>query len=144
MFTENPHSIKKITAGGLVFNIKNEILLIKKKNLWDLPKGKLDFLETLENAAIREVVEETGIDERYLKLIKPITSTDYFSKKNGKKHHKKANWFLMKYYGNDMTLFPDHSESIQDAIWVSFENLPLFLKNSRKYVSEVITAFDFN
>ena len=144
MFTETSLSIKNITAGGLVLNLKNEILLIRKKDLWDLPKGKLDFLETLENAAIREVVEETGIDERYLKIIKPITSTDYFSKKNGKKHHKIANWFLMKYYGNDMTLFPDPRESIQDARWVSFEDLPHFLKNSRKYVSEVITAFDFN
>lgn len=144
MITKSDISIKNITAGGLVFNKKNDVLLIKKKKKWDLPKGKLDNFETLENAAIREVVEETGIDEKYLKLIKPITSTDYFSKKNGKIISKKANWFLMKYYGDDMSLFPDPGESIQEAKWVSFDDLPHFLRNSRKYVSEVITAFDFN
>ena len=141
MITQPTLSKKQITAGGLVLNYKNEILFIKKKNLWDLPKGKLDIFETLENAAIREVVEETGINERYLKLIKPLVSTNYFSKKNGKKIPKKANWFLMHYHSNDLELFPDSSESIIDAKWVSLSDVSFFLNKSRNYVSPVISAY---
>ncbi len=141
MITETALSLKQITAGGLVLNVKNEILLIQKKKLWDLPKGKLDFFETLENAAIREVVEETGINERYLELVKPLTSTNYFSKKNGKAIPKKANWFLMHYHSYDLELFPDPSESIDIAKWVCLSEISSYLKNSRDYVSPVISTF---
>ena len=51
-----------ITAGGLVINKDSKVLFIYRKNKWDLPKGKLDEGENLEEAAIREVVEETGLD----------------------------------------------------------------------------------
>ena len=45
-------------AGGVVQNNKDEILVIYRKKKWDLPKGKLDYEETPEGAAIREVKEE--------------------------------------------------------------------------------------
>jgi hypothetical protein len=47
-------------SGGIVFNQKNEILLIKRLGKWDLPKGKIKKSETLEECAIREIEEETG------------------------------------------------------------------------------------
>src|ERR1700704_2258892 len=49
-------------AGGLVINEKNEILMIFRRGSWDLPKGKLDNGEKLEECAIREVKEETGLN----------------------------------------------------------------------------------
>ncbi len=49
-------------AGGLVYNKKNEVLFIFRNGKWDLPKGGLEKGETNEIAAIREVKEETGID----------------------------------------------------------------------------------
>jgi ADP-ribose pyrophosphatase YjhB (NUDIX family) len=49
-----------MAAGGLVENEHGEILLIYRKKHWDLPKGKLDAGETLEECAVREVEEETG------------------------------------------------------------------------------------
>ena len=54
-------------AGGLVRNKKGKMLFIFRKNKWDLPKGKVDKGETLENGAMREVEEETGVKK--LKLI---------------------------------------------------------------------------
>src|SRR5690348_4880805 len=48
-------------AGGVVFNDSGQILVIFRKKKWDLPKGKLDYGETPEDAALREVKEECGI-----------------------------------------------------------------------------------
>ena len=50
-----------IAAGGLVLNEKNELLMIFRRGFWDLPKGKVDEGETLEQCAVREVKEETGL-----------------------------------------------------------------------------------
>ena len=48
-------------GGGLVFNKKGEFLIIKRNDVWDLPKGKLEKGEDFETAALREVKEETGL-----------------------------------------------------------------------------------
>ena len=80
---------KKITAGGLVVNQYNEVLFIFRKNLWDLPKGKIEFYETLEKAALREVIEETGVLENCLELVKPLVYTTYQTKKKGRTIEKK-------------------------------------------------------
>ena len=140
-WVRNNINYKKETAGGLVLNNKNELLLIYRKNLWDLPKGKLDMQETYECAALREVVEETGVLGCKLKLIKPLISTNYYSNKKNKTIIKTAKWFLMYYGNNDLTLTPDHDESISEAKWVPISELNAFLKSSRNYVSEVINCF---
>ena len=128
------------TAGGIV--LKNDkILFIFKRGMWDLPKGKLDMQETYECAALREVVEETGVLGCKLKLIKPLISTNYYSNKKNKTITKTAKWFLMYYGNNDLTLIPDHKESISEAKWVPISELNTFLKSSRNYVSEVINCF---
>ncbi len=68
---------KKFTViqagGGLITNQKDEILLIFRRDKWDLPKGKLDKGETLEQCALREVQEETGL--RKVTLQSPLTET---------------------------------------------------------------------
>ncbi len=59
---------KPVTAaGGLVENEKGEVLLIFRRGKWDLPKGKLDPGETIEQCAVREVEEETGLKNIELK-----------------------------------------------------------------------------
>ena len=45
-------------AGGLVYNIENQLLMIFRNNKWDLPKGKLEVGENIQECAIREVEEE--------------------------------------------------------------------------------------
>ena len=50
-------------AGGFVHTDKNEVLLIYRRGKWDLPKGKLDEGEDLEACALREIKEETGLQQ---------------------------------------------------------------------------------
>jgi hypothetical protein len=48
-------------GGGLVYNDAGDIMMIFRRGKWDLPKGKLDKGETIDECALREVGEETGI-----------------------------------------------------------------------------------
>ena len=130
-----------ITAGGLVINNNNKALFIYRKNKWDLPKGKLDDGENLEEAAIREVVEETGLDSNKLSIIKPLLSTGYKSFVNGKSVNKRAAWFLMNYEGIESNLIPQYDEGIEEVIWVEFSNIEYYLHHSRKYI---IPVFDYH
>ena len=130
-----------ITAGGLVINKNSEILFIYRKNKWDLPKGKLDEGENLEEAAIREVVEETGLDIKKLSINKPLLSTGYKSFVNGKTVNKRAAWFLMNYEGNENNLIPQYDEGIEEVVWVDFSNIEYYLSQSRKYI---IPVFDYH
>ena len=58
-------------AGGIVINDNQEIAIVNQNhNSWSLPKGHVDKGETILDAAIREIYEETGIKD--LKLIKPL------------------------------------------------------------------------
>lgn len=132
---------KKITAGGLVLNQYNEVLFIFRKNLWDLPKGKIEYYETLEKAALREVVEETGVLENCLELVKPLVYTTYQTKKKGKTIEKKTKWFLMKYKSNNLKLYPQTEESIEQALWVPINDLSKYLDKSRKYVVNVMQEY---
>ena len=68
---------KIIAAGGLVLNEKNELLMIFRRNKWDLPKGKLDEGESIEACALREVKEETGLQKLKLEKFIDITFHDY-------------------------------------------------------------------
>ncbi|MEO0902874.1 MAG: NUDIX domain-containing protein, partial [Bacteroidota bacterium] len=52
-----------VAAGGFVTNSKGKVLFIYRNEKWDLPKGKVDKGESIENAAIREVEEETGVTD---------------------------------------------------------------------------------
>lgn len=69
-------------CGGLVQNDKQEILFIYRRKKWDLPKGKLDKGETLEECAIREVMEETGAKNIALENLRLETFHIYIEKIN--------------------------------------------------------------
>lgn len=103
-------------AGGLVLNTDNEILFIKRFNVWDLPKGKIEKNEQKEEAAIREVEEECGITG--LKIEQFLLTTYHFYKMSGKMKIKETFWYLMKtnYSGE---LIPQLEEGITQ---VCFKN----------------------
>ncbi|MGB1451658.1 MAG: NUDIX hydrolase, partial [Marinirhabdus sp.] len=102
LYHKNPEKIERFlrkklpvveAAGGLVFNQKKEILFIKRNNKWDLPKGKIEKNETHEAAAIREVVEETGVQD--LKINRFIAQTYHVFKRSGKFKLKVTYWYEM-------------------------------------------------
>ncbi len=114
-------------AGGLVTNSNKEYLFIFRNNKWDLPKGGIEKKEKIKDAAVREVNEETGVEN--LEIIKPLPMTYHFFKKNGVFKLKKTFWYLMKTKFKDK-LKPQHSEGIKKVEWKSRKDLNEIFKNS--------------
>ena len=103
-------------SGGLVQNQNGEFLFIKRFGIWDLPKGKLKKNESVEIGAIREVMEETGINEP--KIICKIPSTYHIYKVKEKFILKETSWFLMQ-AKNQENLVPQLEEDITTAKWLT-------------------------
>ena len=114
-------------GGGLVQNKRQEILMIYRLGKWDLPKGKLDEGETIEECAKREVEEETGLQKT--EIIKPLKITYHTYVQFGKHNLKETHWYLMKAKA-DEKLVPQTEEEISEIIWVKKEDLQPYLQNT--------------
>lgn len=124
-------------AGGLVRNSDGEYLLIYRNGFWDLPKGKQELYEMIENCALREVEEECGISD--LKLGEQICMTDHTYTRDGLLMLKHTYWFYMDYAGNS-ELKPQTEEGISKAKWVNKFDLAPYLKNTYPTIIEVFKA----
>jgi len=120
-------------AGGVVRNSKSEFLLIKRFGIWDLPKGKIEKGETTNEAAIREVREETGLNNIIITLSLPDTYHIYFQRK--KWWLKKTYWFLME-SKKDEKLVPETKEDITEAIWMKKQDAKLAMSNSYRSLKD--------
>lgn len=105
-------------AGGLVFNASEELLFIFRRGYWDLPKGKIDKGESREEAAVREVQEETGLQTLELGAACATTHHTYRDGK-GRRILKHTYWFRMQTDGGVLT--PQAEEDIELAVWMSLE-----------------------
>jgi 8-oxo-dGTP pyrophosphatase MutT (NUDIX family) len=114
-------------AGGLVEHTDGRYLFIYRNDKWDLPKGKIEKNEVIIDAAIREVIEETGVGD--LMATKPLNTTYHVFNAKGKFKLKKTYWFLMK-SNYDGPLVPQEEENIQAAVWRSKTDFPLLMKNA--------------
>ncbi len=103
-------------AGGIVRNEKNELLVIFHRERWSLPKGGVEWLENPEDAAIREVKEETGVQDLALEGF--IEHTFHTFRKNKKWLLKKTYWYLMR-TDSSQELVPQEEEQITDIRWVN-------------------------
>ena len=121
-------------AGGLVSNRRGDYLLIRRDGLWDLPKGHQEPGEDIRTTALREVQEETGVDN--LKLRKLICITDHCYFRNSMWHLKHTWWYDML-YNEPVELVPQKEEDITKAAWVARSSLPPFLKNTYPSIAEV-------
>ena len=102
-------------GGGVVRNPKGEILAIYRRNRWDLPKGKLDPGETFAEAAVREVMEETGIRDVTLgPLI--TTSMHAFRTRRNQRALKVTKWYAMT--SPKQKLKWQVEEDIEEATWI--------------------------
>ena len=134
----NPQII--VAGGGLIFNENNHLLMIFRRGFWDLPKGKLDEGETIEACAVREIQEETGLQEVALHKFIGITEHLYFDKYVNKEVIKQSHWYLMSTNGSQ-TLTPQTEEDITEICWVSKADLPNYLSKSYPGIVEIINQY---
>ncbi|MBW8361373.1 MAG: NUDIX domain-containing protein [Kaistella sp.] len=132
-------------AGGIVSNSNGEILFIKRLGKWDLPKGKIEEGESLEQTALREVEEETGLKD--LILEKFLNNTFHiYTERNGDRVLKTTYWFQMTCVG-DQKAIPQTEEGITDVAWktndeIQEEVLPSTFKNIKLILNEFWSEVD--
>ena len=129
-------------AGGLIQNREQAVLLIYRREFWDMPKGKRELGESLEETALREVQEETGLGE--MLLGDRITFKGYLNQATyhsypfkGKQAMKISHWFRMTYQGESIPI-PQTEEDIEEIRWVKVEDLPKFFSRMYPSIQDVL------
>jgi 8-oxo-dGTP pyrophosphatase MutT (NUDIX family) len=114
-------------GGGLVYNKKGEVLFIFRGGKWDLPKGGTEKGEEIEDTAMREVEEETGVNK--LRITKKLQKTYHIFRRNGTYRLKITHWFEMQ---SDFEGIPvgQIEEGIEKAVWLHPSEMQNVLKNS--------------
>ena len=121
-------------AGGLVQNRAGDYLMIFRRDKWDLPKGKREPGEDVATTALREVQEETGLDD--LNLKNKICVTNHVYHLNGAFILKHTHWYNML-YAKPVDLVPQTEEDINIATWIAKSSLPDKLSNTYPSIIEV-------
>jgi len=125
-------------GGGLVKNDKNELLFIERNEKWDLPKGRAEKGEDIETTSLREVEEETGVQN--LLINRFLQETYHIYKNKGKYNLKVTYWYLMEtnYSGE---LKPQTEEGITQAVWKTKEQAKAAMSNSYSNVVLLTEAY---
>ena len=113
---------EETSAGGLVVDEQGRAAIISRRNkrgrlVWSLPKGHLEVGESLEDAAVREVSEETGILGR---VLAPLGVIDFYFTADDQRIHKTVHHFLLRAEGGQLS--SDDSE-VEATLWVPLEEL---------------------
>lgn len=103
-------------AGGIVNTPDGRTLLINRNDRWDLPKGKVEDGESTNQAALREVSEETGVADLSLGAL--LTSTYHIYNTYGDWTLKQTWWYLMSTPLPSPTK-PQSEEGITQAVWLT-------------------------
>lgn len=130
-------------AGGVLFRERGEgpeaeVLLIFRRGVWDLPKGKIEPGERIEECALREVSEEVG--SSLPKLHTRLKDTYHEYREDGELTGKTTHWFAMSLSNYADDLEPEKEEGIEELEWMP-------LSKARSAVGydnliEVLHAFD--
>lgn len=126
---------KVVAAGGKVRNNNNQILFIYRNGKWDLPKGKAEPKETIDKTALREVEEETGIQN--LSISNPLEITYHIFKRNGDYQLKITYWFEMfSDFSGPFT--PQIEEGITKVEWISQDQIPQIMQNTYANIKNLV------
>jgi len=128
-------------GGGLVYNKDGDVLFIFRNGKWDLAKGGMEKNETIEETAIREVEEETGVTG--LVITEKLQKTYHIFKRNGRYKLKITQWFEMqtKFEGIPQG---QADEGIDKVEWVNPKNIPMLLENSYENIKLLFEAEEYN
>jgi 8-oxo-dGTP pyrophosphatase MutT (NUDIX family) len=140
-----PRRLKRVeetSAGGLVVERRDDgspqaalIGRIDRRGrlLWSLPKGHVEAGETTEDAAVREVMEETGITGR---VVAPLGTIDFWFVAEGRRIHKTVHHFLLLAQGGELS---DEDVEVEQVEWVPLDQLAerLAYADERRLVEQV-------
>lgn len=128
------------SAGGVVIRTVDgrvEVALVHRRSprLWALPKGTPDSGETLEETALRETREETGLE---VEIEAPLTAIRYYFVRGTTRFHKTVHFFLMRATGGSVG---EHDAEFDEASWVGVdEALALLTHATERSVLEQAAA----
>ncbi|GEL19396.1 hypothetical protein PA7_32330 [Pseudonocardia asaccharolytica DSM 44247 = NBRC 16224] len=115
------------SAGGLVVDHHHGTAAVigrldrRGRLLWSLPKGHIEAGETAEEAAVREVEEETGIIGR---VVAPLGTIDFWFVAEDRRVHKTVHHFLMRALGGELS---DSDVEVSEVAWVPLDELESLL-----------------
>ena len=128
----------RISSGGIVFRpagMTHEVALIRVarsggEEVWALPKGWVEKGEDLEQAAVREVMEETGLEAKILRKLTEI-AYEFYSSADRTRISKTVHLFLLEYVRGNTA---DHDEEVEEARWFPLQEAmrTLTYKNERE------------
>jgi 8-oxo-dGTP diphosphatase len=137
------HTVREISAGGVVYRKRSgdfEIALIRVGRRWGLPKGHVEEGEKVLETAIREVLEETGLESRVIERLGDITY--WYSNRTNEgepvRIFKRVYFFLLRWLRGDVL---DHDQEVDEARWFSIDEAiqKLSYATERKMVRKALT-----
>ncbi len=138
-WSEMTKQFKAVTAaGGVVINPLDEMLMINRFSRWDLPKGHLESGESLEECALREVEEETGVTP--LTLGRKLGVTYHSYQKGGAWELKATYWWAMQSSQTSQPT-PQSEEGIVAAEWIAPQKVSQLTEGSFPTIKSVIHSF---
>jgi 8-oxo-dGTP pyrophosphatase MutT (NUDIX family) len=113
-------SARATSAGGVVHRVVDgrvEIVIVHRRSpkLWALPKGTPDSGETIEETALRETREETGLE---VEIVDELSSIRYFFVRGSTRFHKTVHFFLMRAVGGRTD---DHDAEFDEVRWAPID-----------------------
>ena len=127
-----------VGATTLVFNDKNELLLNLRTdtNTWGIPGGSMELYETIEETAIRELKEETGICADELQLVTVLSGKDfYFEYPNGDKMCTVIVLFKVLHYNGTIKVSDNESKALK---FFPLNNLPVMESRAERIVQKIL------
>lgn len=108
--------LREFSAGGVVVDDRGRVLLIRARDLrgrevWTLPKGAPIPGERSQDAALREVREETGYR---CEVVRELASVTYWYQREGRRVRKTVRWFLMR----PLERVSEHDREVEEVAWV--------------------------
>ena len=121
--------VNETSAGGVIVNPVDGIAwvaVIARRNRggrleWCLPKGHLEGEETAEQAAVREVSEETGI---FGHILTHLATIDYWFSGTDRRVHKVVHHFLLEALSGELTTENDPDQEAEDVAWIRLDEVP--------------------
>jgi len=140
VFEDFRASVPPIEAGGgLVSDGQGRVLMIFRNGRWDLPKGKLEEGERIEECAVREVSEECALPLEELRCNELICHTFHAYRIGDEWVLKRTSWFRMDYTGGQ-TPRPQTAEGITRVEWIGEERLSDVLSGTYGTIGDVFRS----